>query len=265
MAGGYRIFVHGGFANNAPSTSPAPTWTPADFTDVKYWWTADSGVNESGGSVTSWEDNINNFAMVTGSGTGPTLTTSSTLNGENVISFNGTSDFLYTTTSPVTTAGNDITILGVYNLVDVKTGGVFLGATYIGGGARLWVDTLNGDVRGFNERLALTQAFTIESPATTGAHSLKLRYLATGSVGYAYDTLTETNIGSNPSFTNQVMDTNSTVAIGATLNNNGGSVFSSRYVQIEMAEQVWVDGSPTTSEMTEWKTYVNNKYGTIIS
>ena len=44
-----------------------------------------------------------------------------------------------------------------------------------------------------------------------------------------------------------------------------GSVFGGRYVGMDMAEQVMVYGTPTTDEMNEWKTYVNNRYGTIIS
>ncbi len=112
-----------------------PSWSPADFTDVKYWWTADAGVTESGGNVTAWVDQIAGFSL-TGVNN-PQLTTSATLNGENVIATSGTSNYLYSSTAPSSQATNaDLTMLSVINLIDVKTGGTYMGAVLIGPGKR---------------------------------------------------------------------------------------------------------------------------------
>lgn len=245
---------------------PDIPWTPASFTDVKYWWTADSGITESGGNITAWTDSIAGFTL-TGVNN-PQLTTSATLNGQNVVAFNGTNNYVYSTTSPSSQpAGADLTMLSVVNLIDVKTGGTFMGAVLIAPGNRWWVDTLSGNLRVFNEQYPTTggSGVNIESPATTGAKAIKLRYDSSAGDGYyAIDTLTESTFATGGNTGTNTWNAASTIAIGATLSNNGGSVFGGRYVQIEVAEQVWVANTPTPTEMTEWQTYVNNKYGTII-
>ena len=248
-------------------TKVSSSFTPADFTGVQYWWTADAGITESGGAVSVWRDQINNFDMVQATGANqPALTTSATLNGENVISFNGTTDYLYTTSAPASWT-TDLTILSVVNLIDTKTGGTFMGAVVIASGTRLWLDTVGGNIRSYNQSLPIVggAASNFESPATTGAKALKIRYDGTAGDGfYAIDTLTETSYGTGGDTGTTTMSINSTIAIGATLNNNGGTVFGSRYVEVEAAEQVWINGTPSLTEMNSWKTYVNNKYGTII-
>tara|TARA_R110000796_G_scaffold14596_1_gene47725 strand:- start:2568 stop:3350 length:783 start_codon:yes stop_codon:yes gene_type:complete len=247
-----------------------PTWTPASFTDVKYWWTADSGVTESGGAVSSWVDQIASFDMQQPTGANqPSITTSATLNGENVISFNGTTDYLWTTTAPSSQPTNaDLTMLSVINLINTRTGGVFMGAVLVGVGTRAWLDTLSGNLRFFNQNYPTFNGgnSNIESPATTGAKALKWRYdSSAGDSFYAIDTLTESALVSGTETGTDSWNANTTIGIGATLNNNGGSVFGGRYVQVEVAEQVWIENTPTPTEMTDWQTYVNNKYGTIIT
>jgi hypothetical protein len=201
------------------------------------------------------------------SGTKPTYTTSSTLNNQNVVSFNGTSDFLYATTQPATLTGNDLTMLGVYNLIDVKTGGMMMGVVFLGNATRFYVDVFSG-LRILHENIA-SSGLTIttpENPATTGASFTKLRYDASAGDGfYALDTLSETSLGTSGDINANWTYSTTTVAMGALVRNTGGEVFGGRYVQYEMAEQVWIYGTPSTDEMNEYKTYVNNKYGTIIS
>ena len=248
------------------SSTPPPSWTPADFTGVQYWWTADAGITESGGAVSVWRDQINNFDMVQATGANqPSLTTSATLNGENVISFNGTTDYLYTTTAPASWT-TDLTIFSVVNIVDPKTGGAFMGAVMIASGNRLWLDTYNTGMRMFNENLpnAGGSGTIIEASGTSGAYALMAQYAGgTGNGRYSINSISSNSIGSDVIGTT-TMDSNSTIAIGATLNNNSGGVYSSRYVQVESAEQVWINNKPGPGEIGNWKTYVNNKYGTII-
>jgi hypothetical protein len=94
---------------------------------------------------------------------------------------------------------------------------------------------------------------------------MKMRYDSSAGDGfYAYDTLTETNWSSGGS-TGTDWVSGATIAMGASVSDNNGSVFLGRYVSVEVAEEVFVYDSPSGVEMTEWKNYVNNKYGTIIS
>ena len=246
---------------------PAPLWSPEDFTNVQYWWRADLGVTEAGTGVSQWRDQINNFDMIQGTdGNRPSATTSSNLNSKEVLSFNGTSDYLYTTSSPAALSSEDVTILAVFDLVS-SSGGVVMGVPYFGNGTRFWMDTLNGDYRIFGQGIYSTvgTAYTVESPHSTGANAMKMRYDASAGDGFvAQNTLTETTIGTAGN-ANTTWNTSSTVAVGAAVSNTGGSVFGSRYVNYKIAEQVFVYGTPSTEEMNNWKTYVNNRYGTIIS
>lgn len=249
-----------------------PTWSPSDFTNVQYWWTADAGVSESGGVVSVWTDQINSFDMeqpITGNR--PTLSTQAGLNGENVISFDGVDDFLHASTS-TDNAGADLTHLVIYYISNTSPGaGVIFGDSLIGGNVgRVWLDGLSGNLRNW-EAMATNSPFDgtgyiIESPMTTGAKSWKYRYdSSAGDFFTAYNTLTETSQFTGGR-TSASINSGAVKAMGATLNNvSNPTVFSSRYIEVDIAEAVVIYGSPTSQEMTNWKTYVNNKYGTIIS
>ena len=246
---------------------PVPTWAPSDFTNVQYWWRADLGVTTTGTGVSDWEDQINGFTMVQGTDSKrPTATTSANLNGADVLSFNGTSDVLYTATSPASFTGNDLTMLGVWDLTS-STSGTLMGGVVTSNGTRFWMDTLSGNYRIFGENIysAAGVAYTVESPYTTGAAAMKMRYDASAGDGFvAQNTLTETTIGTAGDV-NTTWRASTSVAVGATVTGTTGAVFLSRYVNYKLAEQVWIHGTPTTDEMNEWKDYVNTRYGTIIS
>jgi hypothetical protein len=249
-------------------TKAAPTgWTPASFTNVQYWFTADAGVTSSGGNVTTWTDQINSFALTAVNN--PQLTTSATLNGENVIQFDGTSNYVYSAGTLASLASGDFTILSVYNLVGVGSNGTIMGVNHFVGASagRSWIDTVGSNTRMYSQGFPTAGGTptTIESGIVTGAHSMKIRYDSSAGDGfYAYDTLTETTWSSGGS-TGTDWVSGGTIAMGASVTNTGGSVFLSRYVPVEVAEEVFVYDSPSGVEMTEWKNYVNNKYGTIIS
>lgn len=261
------IFAPFGFMEQKDEVVPA--WTPASFTNAQYWWRADLGVTTTGTGVSAWVDQINSFTMIQGTDANrPSETTSSTLNNAEVISFNGTSDFIYTTTTPAAFTGSDLTILSVLNLIDKKTGGVTTGVSYVGNGTRFWIDTLNNSWRVIGENFysPTASAYTLESGPTYGAKAIKLRYDASaGNAFQAKNTLTETSMGTNGDV-NTTWQAGGTVAMGAlVVSTSNPNVFGGRYVQVEVAEQVFVHNTPSAAEMNEWKSYVNNRYGTIIS
>jgi len=262
------IFAPFGFLKQPPAPPVPPAWSPSDFTNVQYWWTADAGVTEAGTGVSVWTDQINSFQLEQGTDANrPTLTTSADLNNQNTIRMNGTSDFLYSTTTPASRTG-DFTILAVYDLASSTPGaGIVVGTSYIIGGAdgRIWLDALSGNQRIFDEGFSNLPGVgtNIESPATAGAHAVKLRYSGT-SVYYALDTLSESTKGTGGN-SNQNWAASSTICTGAAVSSTAGAVFLSRYISMDISEIVYVYGTPTTDEMNEWASYVNNKYGTIIT
>lgn len=239
-------------------------WTPADFTNVQYWWRADLGVTESGGSVTVWEDQINAYQLVN-SGT-PTKTTEAGLNGADVIDFNGSSDYLYATSTPAARTG-DFTILGVY-YTDVVQNDTIFGISNLpaqlktqfqlahSSGNTLWVSRKFGAAGSFGVLL--------ESPGTTGAQAVKGRYDASAGDEFgALNSLIEIPGGTTGNL-NQGWDSGVTFAAGAWVSGTGGGVYDSRYFNGKVAEMVMIYGSPSTLELNEWMAYVNAKYGTII-
>ena len=254
-----------------PIVPPAPPWAPSDFTNVQYWWRADLGVTTTGTGVSAWEDQINAFTMIQNTDANrPTNTTSSDLNNQSVLRTNGTSDYLFTSTTPASRTG-DFTILIVYDLASTTPGaGVVFGVQRVAGGSvdgRVWLDGLNGNQRNLSEGFGSTAVVgtNVESPITTGAHAFKYRYdSSAGDDFYALDTLTETTKGTAGN-TGQNWFTSSTIGIGALLNSTAGTVFGGRYISMDFAEAVMVYGTPSTDEMNDWKTYVNNRYGTIIT
>lgn len=265
------FFAPFAFREQRVVTPPAPAWDPSDFTDIQYWWRADSGVTTATGGVSSWLDQINSFDLQqSNSSNRPSSTTNSNLNNQDVISFNGSSDYLWTTSTPASLSNSDFTALAVYSFSSTSPGnGIVYGTPYIlsAQDGRWWLDGLNGNQRLVSEGLGNAGLITtnVESPITTGAHSFKARYDASaGDMFYALDTLTESTQGTTGN-TNQDWPTNSTIAAGAAVSSTAGAIFLSRYIEVDIAEIVYVYGTPTTTEMNNWKTYVNNRYGTIIS
>ena len=244
-------------------------WTPASFTDVQYWWTADAGVTESGGAVSQWQDQINNYNLVQAtSANQPTISTSANMNGQNVVTFDGTNDFIYANVAPTSLSGADITLLAVYYLASTTPGsGIIFGNSLVGPSTgRMWVDGLNNTQRMWNAWASGGNGAVLENPITIDKHAFKLRYdSSAGDTFSALDTLTETSqtVGGT---TGADYGTNTVLCMGATLNSfSSPTVFGSRVMAMEMAEAVVIHNTPSAAEMTEWKTYVNNKYGTIIS
>jgi len=241
-------------------------FNPSKFNNIQYWWTADEGITTATGGVSVWKDQINNTDLIQGnSANRPSSTTNATLNNQNVVAFNGSSDFLYVTSAPASLSSKDFTHLIVYDLNSTAGNGVIAGFVLIAvGGLRYWHDILSGNHRIFSEGMG--SATNIESPATTGAHTLKLRYdSSNGNSFYALDTTTESTWGTGGT-TNGDWVANSVISMGATLNSRSNpTVFSSRYANVDVAEWAVIYGTPTADEMNDWKEYVNTKYGTIVS
>ena len=244
---------------------------PVEFTDIQYWWRADSGItNGSGSDVSAWTDQINSFDIAQSTASKqPIETTSATLNGKPVVSFNGSTDYLNSATTPASNSGRDITVLSVYNIPNTPPGeGNIFGFEAIGSFAnRFWFDGLSGKLRLFDGMASAGNGVTyyVEEPMTTGAKSFKYRYdYSAGDAFRAYNTLTETTLVTGGASRN--IGSSVTAMMGSLVYSvSDGRVFGGRYIEMEMAETIVIYGSPTTDQMNAWKTYVNARYGTIIT
>jgi hypothetical protein len=263
------IFAPFGFMQQPQATPVPPVWAPSDFANIQYWWRADLGVTESGTGVSAWRDQINNFDMIQGTdGSRPTATTSSNLNNQAVLSFNGTSDFLYTATTPQAVSGTDISMLIVYRIKKTSPGeGLIFGYSGIGAyTGRFFLDGVSANLRNYTQWASGASTTVVQSPMTTGNKSYYWNYdTSAGNEVYAYNTLSTTSKVSG-GLTGRTNDPNLVVAVGATIVSVGSpTVFGGRYIEVESAENVVIYGTPTTDELNNWKAYVNNRYGTIIS
>lgn len=242
-------------------------WDPSDFSNVQYWWRADMGITEAGTGVSVWEDQINSFQLIQGTDANrPSLTTDGSLNGVDVVSFNGTSDYLYSTSTAASRTG-DFCFFVVFNLVDSKTGGsIFSPAWYNAGQGRMWLDTLNGVIRAYNQGFgdSVGRAYTIKKDSITGANTAFFHYQSNpGKFFASVDGVVYSN-GSQGGNNNQGFYAGSTVCMGASVDGTGGSVFDGRYTQVNVAEAVMVYGKPTDAEISNWVNYVRNRYGQIL-
>ncbi len=94
----------------------AAAWTPASIPNLVAWYKADAGVTDAGGGAVSlWADQSgagNDVAQ--GTGTFRPITGTRTINGLNVIDFDGSNDFLGRATYTQGTLSQPITLLAVH-------------------------------------------------------------------------------------------------------------------------------------------------------
>ena len=248
-------------------------WSPKDIANAQYWWTADEGVTTSTGGVSVWTDQINSLTLEqSDSADRPSYGVSSNMNGQNTVTFNGTTDFLYGGSLPANLNGSDLTILVSYYLPNATPGdGVVFGHQYVGSAqGRIWFD-------GFDDTIRFADAFgsntsggnnvdTIQDPIVPGKKFSKMRYdSSNGSVYFAQDTLTETTTRAS-GYAGQEWSSLATLQMGAMLDGFASPTPSlGRYIEMEVTDVVIIYGTPTTDEMNRWATYIERKYGTVLS
>lgn len=248
-------------------------WTPKSIANAQYWWTADAGVTTSTGGVSVWTDQINSLTLEQSDDADrPSYGVSSNMNGQNTVTFNGTTDFLYGPSLPANLNGSDLTILVSYYLPNTTPGdGVVFGHQYVGTSqGRIWFD-------GFDDTIRFIDAFgsntsggntvhTIQDPIVAGKKFSKMRYdSSNGSVYFAQDTLTETTTRAS-GYAGQEWSSVAVLQMGAMLDSLASPTPSlGRYIEMEVTDVVVIYGTPTTEEMNRWATYIERKYGTVLS
>jgi len=248
-------------------------WSPKDIANAQYWWTADAGVTTSTGGVSVWTDQINSLTLEqSDSADRPSYGVSSNMNGQNTVTFNGTTDFLYGPSLPANLNGSDLTMLVSYYLPNTTPGdGVVFGHQYVGASqGRIWFDGFSGTIRFADAFGSNTSAGnnvdTIQDPIVAGKKFSKMRYdSSNGSVYFAQDTLTETTTRAS-GYAGQEWSSLAVLQMGAMLDSLASPTPSlGRYIEMEVTDVVVIYGTPTTEEMNRWATYIERKYGTVLS
>ena len=269
--------------NAAGSDLDSQTFTLYPFelptSTVEYWWRADYGItNGTGSDVAQWRDQISGHDMIQPTAAlQPTETTSAALNNRAAIYTDGNATYLYSDLPPASLSNNDFTMLVVWEQVSssvTEDGGIFGVFWAVNSQAgRMWIDTLNANFRSFQHGFATAAqqtTFNIETPISTGPHSFKFRYDASAGDGYyAYDTITESVQGTtgnpNQDWYPGASGVFTAFATGATVTSTSGNIFlgsgGDRYTQIRIAEAILIYDSATATEMTNYQTYVFERYG----
>jgi len=99
----------------ADTSGGGPTYdtAPDSISNLIAWWEADSGVTESGGAVSAWEDQIGGYIVDESGIQQPTYSSSvSVLNNQPGINFDGNNDWLSLLGSTIP-IGSDFTVIVV--------------------------------------------------------------------------------------------------------------------------------------------------------
>ena len=277
--------------------APAPpSWTPADFTDIKAWWTADAGITLDAtypGSVGRWEDQVNGY-FVTQSRTSagyennyrmPTTGSSSDLNNQAIINFgivnpsafpNGAPQYLYSTGSFPALSSESYTQIIICDYISSKTTGESFSAPLIGhtnasSVKRIWFDRQlsDGDMRNVVGLGAATiQTVDTNTNITLGSeYVLWQQYQAATGDTYMGNNTTTGSLSYNGSVTNDTWISTTLFGINAFLigTSNAGGLQNTRANDMDVAEVILIYGEPSASEWAQFKDYVSTKYGITIS
>jgi hypothetical protein len=230
-------------------------FTPPDSGNLLVWLDAGAGVTASGGSVSAWADqsgNGNNAAQAT-AGDQPTLVASSAgFNGQPVLSFNGSSDYLQAPL-PVNTVGG-LTVFIVAQHDSVSANRAILGGSAGNyGGSSQWFlmqSTASSNFAEINRNGSVNTSVT-SGTLDTAAHVYAMTYNG------GAETLTQTIDGSSsssPAIFGNVSYT--TLDIGALV--HFGSPFD--YGDVNIAEILVYDEALSSTDAAIVENYLSSKY-----
>lgn len=236
-----------------------PPFTPADI--AKYWWTADAGVTESGGAVSAWVDQVGGLSIDQAtSANQPTLVTSTNLNNQQAIRFDGVNDRLQRTPISFASDGYAFTNITIAYNNGGAAGGSLVAQSFLGVNAgRLSYLIDGGNLVSINQGFASTNPISYETPATTGVKVLGFEYDAAGNVRAWFNDFNTPSSYSGGNSNENIIQTTS-LLFGA-YNDTSTGVFGGGYFfNGDIAEVIWVPSTLSASDITNLQTYINNKY-----
>ena len=235
-------------------------WTPAAIGGASLWLRPDLGLTVDGSSLTTnWVNQVGaKQSLIVPSGkTGPLYSATSGINGTPGLTFNGTSDCLYTTTAVWAADATKVVIV----VASLSSGNISILTSRLKNGFYhdFMTYTLSGstqiitsDCVAVNDTVAMTEA-EIFIPAhfrwdyTTGGSTVVFRFnndLKTVSGG---NLSAETSISAG-------------IAVGGRVDASGG-VDGGTYMKGVLCEIIGTTGIISTGDWAAFRTYANKRYG----
>ena len=234
--------------------------SPANI--AKYWWTADSGITESGGRVSSWEDQINGLTIEQStSADQPLLVTSSNLNNQQAVRFNRASgEWLQRDPISFASDGYAFSVINIsyYNMTNSQS---VVSQTVAQAGNGRYADLITSGVYGNVARNFYNgSVITLESPPTVGVKVNGFEYDAAGNTRSWFNNLSTVNQTNTGGLSNLNLFQNTFLIFGAYGNSTGTGPDTSRFFDGDLAESIWVPRTLTSTDLRNLQTYINNKY-----
>jgi hypothetical protein len=275
-----------------------PSWTPADFSNIKAWWKADYGITMSTtdtSKVQRWDDYINGYPVTQSFDSNPNLTAVerspstasaySDLNNQPIVRFgittnatypNGAPQYLNSTGSFPALSSESYTQIIICDYIGSKTTGESFSAPIIGHSdgnsvKRIWFDRQfsDGDMRNVvGLGAASIQVVDTNTNLTLGTeYVLWQQYQAASADTYTGNNTTTGSLRYNGSVTNDTWAGTTIFGINGfmTGTSNVGSLVNTRANDMAVAEVILIYGEPSASEWAQFKDYVSTKYGITIS
>ena len=231
---------------------------PMTISGLRLWLDANaaSTITQSGGAVSQWNDKSRNgFNFTQATGSMQPLTSADSMNGKNVIKFDGTDDSLSCNTAGLMTLGqsaNTLIVVYKFNAIPTGTGMRLVTGTPDGGSTRfgvLWYGTSSA-VGGLNNT-----SFTFVSSGISGANTSPSKLI------HSYDgatTLSET-------YNNNTAGTGAGAATALLTNMLLGCVASgaggAESLNGSIAEIIAYNKALSAGELTSINSYLSSKWG----
>lgn len=251
----------------SPTPSSGAAWTPAQFNNLFDWWTASSGVTlDNGGGVTGWTG-YNGRTMVPFNY--PSIASTYTLtnpnfNNQPTININpGNVDFDCGFTVPNTSSatGSSKNYLIVYKLLNVPP----LNAESCSIGVQ-WGQTprmaifLNQVINKYWCFVTDTGGDYSSYEGSWATNSYQFNRISYNVTGGTYEYFCSSANTWNNLIHSALGQTNQDYAKSGIGANSYGGVYGVS-PQTELVEFIAIDGIPTNTELTNFSTYLTNKYG----
>lgn len=248
--------------------APPAGWTPASLSNIVFWWNTGAGVTESGGGITAWEDQINGAVLTTQSGTPMTYTASDAqFNNEPSIYQDGTkatlfnSDLISSYSWPT-----PITKYAAIYVVKPDTGmsgwGIIGGNTSTGGTTTEMVAAVSNpttaDAWGGYTYPGFVNVMDTGLPTKNGLSFMLIQYNNSGNGSIDIKINGTTRFGGSSDLGGFSYDLNP-------FQFEIGGYTNGLQMKGYILEAIVVEDNPTDTEINQLYTYIENKYGTIVT
>ena len=277
-------------------TPAPPSWTPADFTNIKAWWKAGEGQTMNATDTSKmerWDDQINGYPVTQSFNANPSLTaiermpsidaSYTDLNNQPIVRFGMTTNgsftnapqYMYSTGSFPALSSESYTQIIICDYIS-RNGAESFSAPIIGhvnssSTKRIWFDRIlaDGDMRSVNG-LGAASLQVVDTNTNIALGSEKVlwqQYQATTADTYTGNNTTTGSLRYNGSVTNDTWAGTTLFGINGFLigTSNVGSLTNTRANDMAVAEVILIYGEPSASEWAEFKSYVSTTYGITIS